>query len=131
MRGAILVARSRGEMLGLVNRYAPEHLEIQCKNPRGWLKGVESAGAVFLGPITPVAFGDFTAGTNHILPTGGTARFSSGLSVHDFLKRVNVTEVSKKGFKTLEPPTVQLAFTEGLYAHAESVLKRVPSIRRP
>jgi histidinol dehydrogenase len=130
-RGGIIVARGRRGMLDLCNRYAPEHLEIQCRNPRSWLRDVRHAGVAFLGPLTPVAFGDFTVGTNHVLPTGGTARFSSGLSVFDFLKRVNVAEVRKAGFRSLEAPTVQMAFAEGLTAHAESVLKRAGSARRP
>jgi len=130
-RGAILVVRDRKEMLEVSNRFAPEHLEVQCRRPGEWLKGVRHAGVAFLGPLTPVAFGDFTAGTNHVLPTGGTARFSSGLSVHDFLKRVNVSEVTKKGVDALFTPTAQLAYAEGLTAHAESVLKRVPPGKRP
>ncbi len=130
-RGAILVAKGRKGMLDLCNLYAPEHLEIQCRNPGDWLKGVRHAGVAFLGPLTPVAFGDFTVGTNHVLPTGGTARFSSGLSVHDFLKRVNVAEVSAAGFKALKGPTVQMAFAEGLSAHAGSVLRRAGTRARP
>jgi len=130
-RGALIVVRNRKEMLEISNRFAPEHLEVQCANPRQWLKDVRHAGVAFLGSLTPVAFGDFTAGTNHVLPTGGTARFSSGLSVFDFLKRVNINQLTPRGFKALFPPTALLAQAEGLFAHAESVLKRVPGDRRP
>lgn len=120
-RGGILVARHAAEMIELCNRYAPEHLEIQCRRPDRWLARVRHAGVAFLGPWTPVAFGDFTAGTNHVLPTGATARFSSGLSVFDFLKRVNVAEVTRAGWRVLSGPTARFAEAEGLTAHARSV----------
>jgi histidinol dehydrogenase len=126
-RGAILVLKNKNEALEFSNRFAPEHLEILAKNARSWLPGIRHAGAVFIGPLTPEAFGDYTAGTNHVLPTGGTARFSSGLSVFDFLKRTNLLEMKPEGVRSLGKPTVFLAEQEGLSAHANSVLFRMGS----
>ena len=130
-RGAILLVKNKAQALEAANRFAAEHLEILAKNPKPWLKGLRHAGAVFVGPLSPVAFGDFTAGTNHILPTSGTARFASGLSVYDFLKRTNVLEVKGPGVRKLGRPTVLLAEQEGLTGHAQSVLFRMAAGRKP
>ena len=124
-RGAIVLVKNKKQALELSNRFAPEHLEILAKDPNPWFEGIHHAGAVFVGPWTPVAFGDFTAGTNHILPTSGTARFASGLSVYDFMKRTNVLEVKEEGLKVLGKPTVFLAEKEGLTGHAQSILFRM------
>jgi len=101
----------------LVNAYAPEHLELQVADPRGFLPRVRSAGAVFLGHRTPTAFGDYVAGSNHVLPTGGSARFSSPLSVLTFLRRSSTVEMPPQGVKALTPHVAQLADSEGLAFH--------------
>ncbi len=130
-RGAILLVKTKAQGLDAANRFAAEHLEILAKDPNPWFKGLKHAGAVFVGPLSPVAFGDFTAGTNHILPTSGTARFASGLSVYDFMKRTNVLEVKAEGVRKLGPPTVFLAEQEGLTGHAQSVLFRMGAGTKP
>jgi histidinol dehydrogenase len=124
-RGAILLVRNRKEAQDFSDRFAPEHLEILTKDARAWLTNLRHAGAIFIGPLSAEAFGDYTAGTNHVLPTGGTARYSSGLSVFDFLKRTNMLEMKAPGVKALGKATVDLAFQEGLGAHAQSVLFRM------
>jgi len=122
--GAIIVTRSMEEAVDIANSFAPEHLELMVKNPKQVLNGIRNAGSVFLGSYTPEALGDYLAGTNHILPTGGTARFSSPLGVYDFYKRISVLSFSKKAFNKLGASTAHFALMEGLDAHARSVLIR-------
>jgi len=98
-RGAILVASSKAQAVDFANRFAPEHLELLVKDTRSWAIGVRHAGALFIGPLSAEAFGDYTAGPNHVLPTGGTARYASGLSVYDFLKRTNLLEMHPAGLR--------------------------------
>lgn len=124
-RGAIILVKNRKQAAEFANRFAPEHLEILAKDARSWLPDLKHAGTLFIGPYSSEAFGDYTAGPNHVLPTGGTARYSSGLSVFDFLKRTNMLEVKKPGLKTLGKPTVDFANEEGLGAHVQSVLFRM------
>jgi histidinol dehydrogenase len=124
-RAAVIVVKNRKEAEDFSNRFAPEHLELLMKDARSWLPNLRHAGALFIGPHSAEAFGDYTAGTNHVLPTGGTARFSSGLSVFDFLKRTNMLEMKKPGVKALGKVTVDFANEEGLGAHAQSVLFRM------
>lgn len=124
-RGAIILVKNRKQAEEFSNRFAPEHLEILAKDAKNWLPGLRHAGAIFIGPHSAEAFGDYTAGTNHVLPTGGTARFSSGLSVFDFLKRTNMLEMKKPGVKVLGKATVDFAEQEGLGAHAQSVMFRM------
>jgi histidinol dehydrogenase len=124
-RGAIILVKNRKEAQDFSNRFAPEHLEILAKDAKKWLPELRHAGAIFIGPHTAEAFGDYTAGTNHVLPTNGTARFSSGLSVFEFLKRTNLLEVKKPGLKVLGKATVDFAEEEGLGAHAQSVRFRL------
>ncbi|SRR5665213_1031919 len=124
-RGAIILVKNRKEAQDFSNRFAPEHLEILSKDAKKWLPELRHAGAIFIGPHTAEAFGDYTAGTNHVLPTNGTARFSSGLSVFEFLKRTNLLEIKKPGLKTLGKATVDFAEEEGLGAHAQSVRFRL------
>jgi histidinol dehydrogenase len=124
-RGAVILVKNRKQAEDFSNRFAPEHLEILTKDARAWLPNLRHAGAIFIGAYTAEAFGDYTAGTNHVLPTSGTARFSSGLSVFEFLKRTNMLEVKQKGLKTLGKPTVDFAQEEGLTAHAQSILFRL------
>ncbi|MDI6906071.1 MAG: histidinol dehydrogenase [Thermoanaerobacterales bacterium] len=122
--GLIIVTRDLEEAVGLANRYAPEHLELMVGEPLAWLGRVRHAGAVFLGGYTPVALGDYAAGPNHVLPTGGTARFTSALGVDAFLKRINVLSCDRDGFGHLAPTVAVLAEVEGLPAHAAAVLVR-------
>ena len=123
--GAVIVARDRAEMVALANALAPEHLELAVKNPRSWLKDIRHTGAIFLGHSSPESFGDYMAGPNHVLPTGGTARFSSPLGVYDFLKRTSIIEASPRALATLGPQIVRLAEMEGLEAHARAVQYRL------
>jgi len=106
------------------NKIAPEHLELCVANPNALLAKITNAGAVFLGKYTPEAIGDYTAGPSHVLPTSGTARFSSGLSVYDFLRRQSIIQCDKTSFDKLAPATKALAEEEGLTAHALSVKVR-------
>jgi histidinol dehydrogenase len=124
-RGAVLLVKDRKQAQDFSNRFAPEHLEILSRDAKSWLPGLRHAGAVFIGAHSAEAFGDYTAGTNHVLPTGGTARYSSGLSVFDFLKRTNMLEMKVPGVKALGKATVDFARAEGLGAHAQSVLFRM------
>jgi histidinol dehydrogenase len=122
--GAIIITRSMEEAVDIANAFAPEHLELMVKNPKKILEKIKNAGSVFLGSYTPEALGDYLAGTNHILPTGGTARFSSPLGVYDFYKRMSVLSFSREAFKKLSRQTAHFAQREGLDAHANSVLIR-------
>lgn len=124
-QGAVVLTRTIAEAIDLSNQFAPEHLSLQVRNPKKILSRIRNAGAVFLGPWSPVAFGDYLAGPNHVLPTSGTARFSSPLGVADFLKRTSVLEFDRKSFERLAPHVMQLARLEGLTAHAASVSVRV------
>ena len=117
--------KNRKQAQEFSNRFAPEHLEILTQDASAWLPDLRHAGAIFIGPNTAEAFGDYTAGTNHVLPTGGTARYSSGLSVFDFLKRTNMLEMKRPGLKALGKATVDFANEEGLGAHAQSVMFRL------
>ena len=122
--GAIIITANVDEALDLANLFAPEHLELMVENPAGILDKVRNAGSVFLGSFTPEALGDYLAGSNHILPTEGTARFSSPLGVYDFYKRMNVISFSREALKKLGGQTARFAEMEGLDAHANSVLIR-------
>ena len=104
----------------LVNTYAPEHLEIQLADPRGFLARVRSAGAIFLGHGTPTAFGDYIAGSNHVLPTGGSARFSSPLSVDTFMRKSSFVEMPVDSARLLTPSLVRIADSEGFFFHRRS-----------
>ena len=107
------------------NDYAPEHLQIVVKKPRPLLDKIKNAGSIFIGAYTPVAFGDYASGTNHVLPTMGYARTYTGLNVNDFLKFIPVQEFDKKALKRLGDTVITLAEAEGLHGHAESVRKRI------
>ncbi len=122
--GAIIITKSVDEAVDIANSFAPEHLELMVKNPKKVLAKVRNAGSVFLGSFTPEALGDYLAGTNHILPTAGTARFSSPLGVYDFYKRMSVLSFSREAFMKLSRQTAHFARMEGLDAHANSVLVR-------
>jgi histidinol dehydrogenase len=123
--GAIIVAKDIKEAVGISNDIAPEHLELFVERPEELLPSIRNAGAVFLGANTPEAFGDYLAGPNHTLPTGGTARFSSPLGVQDFLKRTSVIGFSEAGLKRFGKKAARFATIEGLGAHANSVKLRL------
>jgi histidinol dehydrogenase len=123
--GEIISVPSLDKACDRINQIAPEHLEVQVASPRRLLKKILHAGAIFLGPYSPVALGDYVAGSNHVLPTAGTARFSSPLGLNDFQKWSAVIEATKKGLKRLAPVIKDLAEVEGLPAHGESVAIRL------
>jgi histidinol dehydrogenase len=125
--GALVVVRDWEEAAELTNRLAPEHLQIMLADPRALFAKVRHAGAAFLGRWCPEAIGDYVAGPNHVLPTGRTARFASGLSVFDFLKRTTWVEASAEGLAAVGPAAVALAEAEGLDAHGLSVAARLSS----
>jgi len=122
--GAIFVVRRLSEAAKISNDLAPEHLELAVRDPWTLLDKIENAGAIFLGQISPEPIGDFVAGPNHVLPTGGSARFSSPLGVYDFLKRSSLICLSPEGLKKLSPPAVRLAQMENLEGHRLAIEKR-------
>jgi histidinol dehydrogenase len=123
--GAIIVTRSLKEALPLVDRLAPEHLEIMAADADALSEGVGNAGAIFLGAMTPEAIGDYVGGSNHVLPTARSARFSSGLGVHDFIKRTSLLRCDARALAALGPSAIALGEAEGLQAHARSVALRL------
>jgi histidinol dehydrogenase len=132
-RGALIQTRTMEEACAISNRIAPEHLEVSSANPHQWEPLLKHAGAIFLGAYTSESLGDYCAGPNHVLPTSGTARFSSPLGVHDFQKRSSLIEVSQAGAQTLGKIAAELAYGEGLQAHARAAelrLSQVPPMRK-
>ena len=124
-RGALVLTRSMEEACAISNRIAPEHLEVSAREPQRWEPLLTHAGAIFLGAFTSESLGDYCAGPNHVLPTAGTARFSSPLGVYDFQKRTSVIEVSERGAAALGPIAAVLARGEGLEAHARAAELRL------
>jgi histidinol dehydrogenase len=123
--GAIILVKSWTEAANLANRIAPEHLQLMLADPAQIFSKIRHAGAVFLGPNCPTAIGDYIAGPNHTLPTSGTARFASGLSVFDFLKRSSFVAVTDAAVNAIGPAAVALAHAESLTAHASSIAARL------
>jgi histidinol dehydrogenase len=126
--GALVLARDEEEAIDWVNRIGPEHLHIATRLPEALVDRIENAGAIFLGDYTPVALGDYAAGPSHVLPTAGTARFTSGLSANDFVRRSSVLSVRPAGLVKLAGDVRLLAQKEGLTAHAASVEVRLQEI---
>ena len=124
-RGALIHTRSMQEACDISNRIAPEHLEVSSQSPHQWEPLLKHAGAIFLGAFTSESLGDYCAGPNHVLPTSGTARFSSPLGVYDFQKRSSLIEVSEQGAQVLGPIASVLAHGEGLQAHARAAEMRL------
>ncbi len=124
-RGALIHTRSMEEACEISNRIAPEHLEVSSSVPHRWEPLLRHAGAIFLGAYTSESLGDYCAGPNHVLPTSGTARFSSPLGVYDFQKRSSIIEVSEAGAQILGPIAATLAYGEGLQAHAQAAELRL------
>ena len=127
--GAVILVRDWDEASALANRLAPEHLQIMLDEPRAVFGKIRHAGAAFLGRHTPEAIGDYVAGPNHVLPTGRSSRFSSGLSVFDFLKRTTWVQAEPHGLRAIGPAAVRLAEAEGLGAHAASVAMRLDEMQ--
>jgi len=123
--GLAIYTNSKKKIIEIINTIAPEHLEICMKNDAEIIKKVKNAGSIFIGKFSPEAMGDYIAGPNHVLPTSGAARFSSGLSVNDFLKRHSLIKISKTGIERLGPSVINLAQHENLEGHANSVKIRL------
>ena len=123
--GLAILAKNSKEISDIVNKISPEHLEIYTKRPETYLKNIQNAGSIFLGGYSPEAIGDYLAGPNHVLPTSGTAKFSSGLSVYDFLKRQSIIKITKSGIERLGSSVISLAEYENLRGHANSVKIRI------
>ncbi len=130
-RGALIRTRSMDEACAISNRIAPEHLELSSRDPQRWEPLLRHAGAIFLGAFTSESLGDYCAGPNHVLPTSGTARFSSPLGVYDFVKRSSLIEVSAAGARALGPIAAELAYGEGLQAHARAAELRLEDAPSP
>jgi len=130
-RGALICTRNMEEACAISNRIAPEHLEVSSADPHRWEPLLVHAGAIFLGAFTSESLGDYCAGPNHVLPTSGTARFSSPLGVYDFQKRSSIIEVSQAGARVLGPVAAELAYGEGLQAHARAAEMRLDPFPKP
>ncbi len=122
--GYIILTKNLDEAAQIVNHIAPEHLEILVKKPGSLVKKIKNAGAIFLGPFSPVAVGDYFAGPSHVLPTGGSARFFSGLNLSDFIKSNHIISYSKKALEKAKKPVEKIVSIEGLSQHAESIKAR-------
>jgi histidinol dehydrogenase len=120
-KGYIIYAKNIDEAINITNRIAPEHLQILTNNPAGVAKKIKNAAAIFLGPYSPTALGDYAAGPSHVLPTLGTARFFSGLCVSDFMKKNHIISYSKRALEKMKEPIEKIATLEGLPKHYESV----------
>ena len=129
-RGMIIVVDSPDEAIELVNLYAPEHVELMLRNAGTYTKKVRNAGCIFVGGDSPVALGDYIAGPSHVLPTGGSARFSSPLGVEDFLKVANIVALDKAGARELGEAAITIAEAEGLKGHAQAIRIRLQNSRK-
>ena len=123
--GILIYVSSDQKLIEVINKIAPEHLELNIKKYKNIINKIINVGSVFIGKYSTEAVGDYLAGTNHVLPTSGSAKFSSGLSVYDFYKRISYINLSKKGIETLGPSVITLANFEGLAGHAKSVELRI------
>ena len=116
---------SEKKIIDVINKIAPEHLELNVKNYKSLVAKIKNAGSVCLGKYAVMAMTDYNIGTNHVLPTNGTAKYSSGISVNEFYKRISYINLTKKGIESLGPSVITLANYEGLTGHAQSVKKRI------
>ena len=123
--GLAIFAKTKKQIVDAVNTIAPEHLEIFFHNHKEIINNIENAGSIFIGKFSPEAMGDYIAGPNHVLPTSGSAKFSSGLSVNDFLKRHSLIKITKSGIERLGPLVINLAKHENLEGHANSIKLRI------
>jgi histidinol dehydrogenase len=124
-RGGIVVTAGLEEALELANEFGPEHLCLLVRDAASWAPRVRHAGGLFLGETSPEAVGDYTAGPSHVMPAGGSARFSSPLSVFDFLKFTSVVGIDAATLRRLGPPAAAIARAEGLTAHARAIERRL------
>jgi histidinol dehydrogenase len=124
-RGGLIVVRDLEEAFAIANRIAPEHLELEIKNPERCIGAVKSAGAIFVGSMSPAPLGDYLAGPNHVLPTGGAARFASPLGAYDFVKRSSIIQATTDAVRRLGPTVARLARMEGFEAHARAIELRL------
>jgi histidinol dehydrogenase len=129
-RGALVVVKGLAEAFEVANQIGPEHLELEIRDAGRWLGRVNAAGAVFLGGMSPAPLGDYLAGPNHVLPTGGSARFASPLGAYDFLKRTSIIEASPRAVKSLAPAVAHLARMEGFEGHARAMELRIAGRRK-
>lgn len=129
--GAIMVTRSLKEAVAIANDIAPEHVQVMVRKPEECVEAVRNAGAIFVGPYATPPLGDYVAGPNHVLPTGGSARFFSPLGVYDFVKRTSIVRAGPEGFAALAPAVVHLARREGLDEHARAMEARLPAAGDP
>src|SRR5208282_3237245 len=130
-RGAMVIVHDLNEAFDLANEIAPEHLELDVRNPSRWVPKVKAAGAVSFNALTPAPLGDYLAGPNHVLPTGGAARFASPLGAYDFLKRTSIIEASSGAIAALGPAVARLARMEGFEGHARAMELRAEVIPAP
>ena len=126
--GILMYINSDKKIIEVSNKISPEHLELNVKNYKSFIPKIKNAGSIFLGFWSPEAMGDYITGSNHVLPTNGTAKFSSSLSVYDFMKRVSITKVNENGLKKLGPAVIRLANSEGLQAHSLSISERLKDL---
>jgi histidinol dehydrogenase len=129
--GAFVLVKDMKQAIAIANQLAPEHLHVQTRDPDAIADKIEDAGAIFLGNFTPVALGDYAAGPSHVLPTGGTARYTSGLTANDFLRCSSVMSFTARGMRHLAEDVVRLAEKEGLTGHAASVSVRMGETKLP
>jgi histidinol dehydrogenase len=127
--GLIVLVENFDEAIGLVNLYAPEHLVVIARKARNYIKKIKNAGCIFINETSPVVLGDYLAGPSHVLPTGGTARFSSPLSVDDFLKVTSIVALSRNKQNLLGKAAIEIAEAEGLYGHAQAMRMRLQATK--
>tara|TARA_Y100000992_G_scaffold51551_1_gene30519 strand:- start:194 stop:1477 length:1284 start_codon:yes stop_codon:yes gene_type:complete len=123
--GILLFVKSQKKIIDVINKIAPEHLELNIKNYKSYIPKISNAGSICLGKYAVMAMTDYNVGSNHVLPTNGSAKYSSGISVNEFYKRISYIKLSKKGIESLGPSVITLANYEGLVGHAHSVKKRI------
>ena len=129
-QGRVVIVDSLDDAMDLANRIAPEHLCLLLREPWEWVDRVKHAGGLFLGEYSPEVMGDYIAGPSHVMPTGGTARFGSALSVHHFLRTMPVVGLKPDDFQSLGPAAVHIANAEGLSGHAGAVQVRLDALRK-
>ena len=123
--GILIRISSDKKIIDVVNKIAPEHLELNVKNYKSYVSKIRNSGSICLGKYAVMAMTDYNVGSNHVLPTNGSAKYSSGVIVNEFYKRISYINLSKKGIESLGPSAITLANYEGLIGHAQSVLKRI------
>ena len=123
--GILMYVNSDKKIINLINKIAPEHLELNIKNYRSYMSKIKNAGSICMGKYAVMAMTDYNVGSNHVLPTNASAKYSSGISVNEFYKRISYINLTKKGIESLGPSVITLANYEGLEGHAQSVIKRI------